>query len=516
MKPEWRRFAPIGLYIAIAAALAALVLYFVQREFNLWIQIALGLSILGLAIFVFLDPDRIRKALTGRQARYGSNALILTLAFVGILVVINYLVLQNSKRWDLTEDQTFTLAPETIETLASLPEDVTAQAFFSPQVNAAQAQGLLDQYKFHSDGAFDYTFIDPIANPVVAEAAGIARDGSVVLVMGAEQEIVTNVSEQELTGGLVRLISSEERVIYFLTGHGEYSLEGAEDQSYSQIIRILESKNYIVKSLNLLSTNTIPVDATVIVIAGPQKPVSPGEVEMIAEFIEAGGGLVVMQEPVILTDFGDTQDPMAEYLASSWGIFLGLDFVIDQSSSQPSFAIGSEWGAHPTVEMLRGFVSVMPTARSVSIQQGPEGVSQVTLVSTGASAWAETDMEALAMENAQVEPNPEVDFLGPVPLVAAGENFNTESRIVVYGDADFPTNGFFSAYANADLFINTVDWSAGQEELINLTPKETTSRTVVPPQSYAMNLILLLTVFVLPGLALFGSVMVVVQKRRRG
>jgi len=282
MRPEWRRFAPIGLYIAIAAALAAVVLFIVQREFNLWIQIALGLSILGLAIFVFLDPDRVRKALTGRQARYGSNALILTLAFVGILIVINYLVLQNSQRWDLTEDQTFTLASETIETLASLPGEVSAQAFFSPQANAAQAQGLLDQYKFQSDGAFDYSFIDPIANPVVAEAAGIARDGSVVLIMGEEQEIITNVSEQELTGGLVRLISSEERVIYFLTGHGEYSLDGAEDQAFSQTKRVLESKNYTVKSLNLLSTNTIPEDASVIVVVGPQKPVSPGEVDMIA------------------------------------------------------------------------------------------------------------------------------------------------------------------------------------------------------------------------------------------
>src|SRR4030042_2789356 len=119
-------------------------LYIVQREFNLYLQIRLGWIVVGLALFALLDPERVRQLLTGRQARYGSNAFVLSLAFVGIVVVVNYLVYQNSKRWDLTEDKQYTLAPETLDTLKNLKDLVLAQAFFTKRMSTDQAQVVLD------------------------------------------------------------------------------------------------------------------------------------------------------------------------------------------------------------------------------------------------------------------------------------------------------------------------------------------------------------------------------------
>ena len=155
-------------------------------------------------------------------------------------------------------------------------------------------------------------------------------------------------------------------------------------------------------------------------------------------------------------------------------------------------------------------------ARSVSVGSAPSDVSPTTLISTSPQAWAETDLEALQTQNAQIEPNPDIDILGPVPLGAAAENFSTDSRVVVFGDADFPTDEFYVLYANGDLIINSVDWSAGQEDLISLTPKDTTQRFMMPPLSVTMNLIFLGTVIVLPGLALLGGIVTFIQRRRRG
>jgi ABC-type uncharacterized transport system involved in gliding motility auxiliary subunit len=118
--------------------------------------------------------------------------------------------------------------------------------------------------------------------------------------------------------------------------------------------------------------------------------------------------------------------------------------------------------------------------------------------------------------NVEVSADPNVDIIGPVPLAAVGENFNADSRVAVFGDADFAADGNFVAYANGDLFVNSVDWAAGQEDLISLTPKDTTERFLAPPQSTTMNLILLGTVIILPGLALVGGIMVFFQRRRRG
>ncbi len=57
--------------------------------FNWALVVSAALIVLGLAFFALLDPQRVRELLTGRQARYGSNAAIMLLAFIGILLVVN-------------------------------------------------------------------------------------------------------------------------------------------------------------------------------------------------------------------------------------------------------------------------------------------------------------------------------------------------------------------------------------------------------------------------------------------
>ena len=60
----------------------------------------------------------------------------------------------------------------------------------------------------------------------------------------------------------------------------------------------LESKNYSVKPLSLLVENKIPEDASVIVIAGPIKPVSENEVKLLKDYLAGGGSLIVMGYPL--------------------------------------------------------------------------------------------------------------------------------------------------------------------------------------------------------------------------
>ncbi len=514
MKPEWRPYAPLGLVLAILAAVAAAVIYILYREINLWVQISLGLIVVGLAFFALLDPNRVRVGLSGRQARYGSNALVLTLAFLGILIVVNYVVFQNSKRWDLTEDREFTLSKETIDILKNLPQPVTATAFFSSNVSSQRAQELLDQFRFNSDGKMTFQFIDPYQDAIAAEMAKITRDGTIVLSMGGNQEQVTSVTEQEMANALVRLMNPDQRKVYFLTGHGERSLQASGQEGLSQYVRLLEGKNYAVDSLNLLASPVIPEDAKVIVVAGPQKPLSSEEVELLRQFVDRGGALIVAQDPVIMTQFEDLPDPMADYLAETWGIILGNDFVIDQSSNRPTVAVGAKWGNHSIVTPLSGFAAIFPNARSVSAGEAPSGITLSVLVSTMNSAWGETDMEALKAQE-QVAPDPGVDLVGSVPLAVAGENFQTGAKVVVFGDADFLVDGFFVQYANSDLAVNSVDWAAGKEDLISLTPKSSTARTILPPQKLTMNLLFLGVIVVLPGVPLILGIVVWVQRRRR-
>jgi len=516
MNSKLRRFASMGLVLAGLAGLAAILIYFFQRELNIYLQISLGLVVIGLALFTILDPERVRKLLSGRQVRHGSNAVVLSAAFIGIILVINFLVFNNPWRKDLTEDQENTLAVETLETLDKLDSKVFATAFFTARLPSDEAYEILDLYKFHSKGNFDFEFVDPEANPLEAEQAKISRDGTVVIRMGDHQEAVSFISEQEITAALVRLISPEVRKVYFLTGHGEYDPEISGEDGFSQVKRTLESKNYSVEKLNLLTTNRIPDDARIIIIAGPINPISPGEVESIGDFLEDGGSLLIMQEPLPLTKFGDQTDEMAEFLEVEWGISYGQDIIIDLNSMQLFAPFAGEYAQHIITSKLENISSQYPTVRSVTVNSSDVPASRVELVKTGEQSWAETDLEVIT-ENPEGASFVEgEDLAGPVSVAVAAEDFETRSRLVAFGDSDFANDSNYFAYANGDLLINSVDWLAGQEDIINLTPKQSTQRNIIPLQPMATNIILLVTVILIPGSALLAGFYTWFNRRQRG
>ncbi len=515
MKAGQRRFAPFGLYLAILAAIVSAGLYIVEGQITLPLEISLAFILVGLATFAILDPQRVRASLAGRQARYGSNALVLSLAVIGILVVINFLINKYPQRWDLTADKEHTLSPETIQTLKTLPKSVHATAFFTSRTSSDQARSLLEDYKFNAKGTFDYQFVDPDANPVAAQNAKITKDGTIVLQMNGVQEQVTTIDEQDMTSGLIKLISPGTRTIYFLTGHGERDPMTSGETAYSQAKSAMESKNYTVKTLNLLTDPKVPDDAKAIVIAGPQKPLSENEVKLIQDYLGKGGSLMVMEEPLPLTSFGNSPDPLADYLAKDWGVTLGNDVVIDLGANPATVAIANEYGSHPITQKLQQMVTVFPTSRSVDVnQQTPGNKTVVPLVKTSSQSWAETNFTEL--QNNQVKPDQGQDVMGPITLAAAITDSSTKARVIVVGDADFGADTYYGSYGNGDFFINSIDWAAQQDNLINLTPKSNTQRVVVAPQRYTMGLILLGSIFVLPGSALIAGIFVWIQRRRRG
>jgi ABC-type uncharacterized transport system involved in gliding motility auxiliary subunit len=474
--------------------------------------------VLGLALAVLLDPAGARQSLSGRQARYGSNALVLTLAFIGILVVINYVTYQNSQRWDLTEDQANTLAPETVQALESLREPVKAEAYYSSRFPIGSAGDLLANYKLNSKGNFDYEIIDPEVDPIRAQQANVTRDGTIVLTSAGRQEQVSFASEQEMTAAVIRLANPGTRAVYFLIGHGEYDINGSNpDRSFSSVKSALTAKSYVVNTLNLLANPEIPSDALAVIVAGPDKPLSGPEVQLLQAYLDAGGALIYLNEPTPLTQFGDTPDPLAAYLELVWGIRFGNDVVIDLNNpNQPLVAIANQFGSHPITQKMYTMGVLMPTARSVQVTDvSGQGINLTILALTSERAWGETDLEALG-SNQNVALDDGIDTPGPVPLAVAGVNSATSARVVVIGDSDFSGGQNFNLYGNGDFLMNSIDWAAEQESLISLTPKASTTRMLVLPDGLSQGLILLGSIFLLPALVLITGIAVWLQRRQQG
>ena len=505
------RYAPIALGLALIALLVALGGYIVYHTFAPVVTVSLAVAVVAAGTYVFLVPDKVRAALTGRQARYGSNALLLTVAFIGILAVINYLGYQFPKRWDLTADKTHTLDQVTLDTLAKLPQKVTATAFYTSRMPKGNAQNLLDQYAFASHGKFTYKFVDPEAQPTLAQQMGITRDGTVVLQMGDRTEKVTSVTEQNLTSALVRLLHPKKQVVYFLTGHGERSPEDFDNAGYSTAKRELENKNYTIQTLSLLKHKSVPDDASVIVIAAPKKPLGKEEIAALKAFLAKGGGVMVMLEPPLKPQ--KQPSPLVDFLQTDWHLQLPDDIVIDPLANPATVVVSYQYGTHKITEPIQTLATIFPTARSVGVPLPvPNGFDMITLVKSEPKSWAETDLAALQKQEVKED---DKDIKGPVGIAAAVENMKDHGRLVVVGDADFASNAYYTAYGNADFFLDSIDWLSNQQELIHLNPRTPTQRTIVLPRQDALRLLFLAFVLVLPGIVLLAGGVVWWQRRRR-
>ncbi|HSG44113.1 MAG TPA: Gldg family protein [Anaerolineales bacterium] len=504
------RYAVIGLWISVISLVALFITgamkvfeimgFYTPTDLTLlprliWGSVA-GIFI-GMGIFALLDPNRIRRFLSGRQAKYGSNALITSVAFIAVIVFANVLAYQNPVPLDWTADKTNTLAPESIDALESLPESVIATAFFSSQYNSTAARDLLEKYRTNSKGKFDFEFVDPNRNPLAAQNAGITGDGKILLQMGQNRQIVPVASESEITNGFIKLLNPESYSIYFLSGEGEGSIDEPGETSFTRVRQALENKNYTVKTLNL-EAQVLPEDARVIVLAGPLTPLSTQAVNSLKAYLSSGGSLIALEDPIAFTEFETNDDPLAAYLSNDWGITLNNDIIIDtQAPSSAYFATAVQYTQHPITDKMAGIGVTFPYARSLSVSFDVQDVNVTDLYYTTEAAWGETDFESV--EASQPEYDPETEQPGPMLLAAAAENTVTGGRVVVVGNSSFAVDSNFDYSGNGDLLINSIDWSAENENLIALSPVGTTTeRTFVAPGAFQRNIMLAASVCLIP------------------
>jgi ABC-type uncharacterized transport system involved in gliding motility auxiliary subunit len=531
-KPQ-NRYSVIALIVSLIALIVTLFAGVLQilinigsfttatpETYTLVLQISAALILIGVAVYAILEPDSVRRFLSGRQARYGSNALVLILAFTGIVVVSNYLMATNATlsavHADLTENRANTLSPEMTLAMESLPGKLTATGFFSSQTPTDTARKLFDNMKASSNGKFTYSFIDPDKNPVAAKEAGITGDGKILLEMNGRKEIAAYADEGEILSALNRILNPEARTVYFLTGHGEHDINGSGQSAFSRARDTLEKKNFTVKTLNLLAENAIPADAKAIIIAGPTKPISETEASLLIGYALRGGALVVMEDPIPLTEFGDSLDPLAISLDSVWGLRLRNDFVVDTASTSSSVAVGAVFDPASQITQSITQVAVLPLTRSIEIKK-LAGFTQIALVQTSpkSQSWGETDFTALKGTASTVSLDPAKDTPGPVTLVASSEK-QDGGRVVVFGSSVFATDQGFDAYGNSDLFVNSVAWAAGQAKTMDVTPKSSTARTFHSPSQGIAFAIYAGTICGIPLLMIVAGAYAWVSRRRRG
>lgn len=483
-------FPWLGIVLLLSGAIA----YIVVDYFSTLVNILLGLGALLLLLYAVFRPDDVRLMLSGRQFRYGLNTILSVLFVVAIAAILYYVAYRNNDwRYDMTEAGEFTPLPETLELLEGLDEPVKVIGFYSPQLSFQQeeARTTLDSLTAYTE-QISYEFEDPVTNPVLVERYELTQDGTLVFTRGeGEAQVFSkadSLSERDLHAALIQVLNPQEKVLYFLTGHGEAAYDGLDEQGMGQIQASLEEVGFTLANLNLFTEGAVPADASAVVVVDPQSAIPAEEVEALRTYLNEGGSLFVAQDfPISEQMFNAAAtgtDTLAPLLAD-WGIDVKLDVIVDLELAQAGVSdgvtfLGVDFGSSPIIsEELPQFGTIFRISRSIGMTP-VEGITQVELVRSSEAAWGETDFASL-FQSGQVGQT-EQDNSGPLVVGVSAENLINSGRVVVFSDADFVRNTLNTAGGNSLLFTNAMNWLARDEFSIELTPRDTIERTIAIPQ----------------------------------
>lgn len=530
-----------GLFLLVGA------LYIWQLVDNApdWLAPAVGVTGLVLMLaWPLFRPQDVKQAAGTRQARHGGNSLALTVAVIGILVVVNFLATRFYYTWDLTSNQRFSLSSQTVQILEDLEDRgqavrVTA-VLNNLNVNAQEIERLTDEYR-RRGGTVEFETIDPQLDLVSFQAlasrieeqppvSGIVAETGTPGEEGYQHAVAFgSFDEQAFTEAILKATQDAPRVVAFTTGHGEYSLEPDAEagRSLVGISEALAGEGATLETLNLAITDTIAADA--VVVAGPERPFQPQEAEALADYVAGGGSVLVLADPEV--------DTGLEPLLSPWGLTLNDDFVLDPQRSYLrqvglTAIVGDGYGFHTITKDLAGpdnddIPTVLPGARSISVaESAPNGGTVTRFLETSDQAWGETDIASL--EGANLAPGQD-DISGRLAVGVVGESLDDGAegaedagRLVLISSAGLVSDGFFeglgqlsavggASVANGNVVLNAVNWLTLDEELISIRPTEPDDRTMQPPGNPWM--LIFVTVLLLPGVV--AAIGILIWWRRR-
>jgi ABC-type uncharacterized transport system involved in gliding motility auxiliary subunit len=470
------------------------------------IVVLLVLGVIAFGIFVYAKFALVKAVVTSRSARYGSNTVIISAAFIGIVAIIAFLSGRYVYRYDTTANQDFTLSPLTIQALQSLKEPVTVTAFYSFQNDQTgqlqTAQDKLNEYKNVNPEKLNYKFVDPDADPQIATDYNILGYGTIVFERGKRRENVFAPDEQSLTNALLKVSQDTQPTLYFTTGHGERSVSDTGDTGYSSLKDGVENLNYKTASLDLKTvTDTLPSDITALVIAGPVSPFDPAEIKSIQNYIAKNGQVLIMLDPTTQTGL--------ENMLKNYGLTVRNDLVYDPKYGlfgRAQIPVINSFNSHTITQNLTGQNLVFPGARSMVVNTGVLSYTVTALFSTSDASWGETDFDSVKNQTAKYDEGK--DTKGPLDLGYTIEGTGgSTARLVVLGNSSALANanlkplvtstGQQVQFGNGALFVNALRWFTGQENLITIPPKATTPRQLTLTAEDS-NFVLVFSVLLLP------------------
>ena len=396
----------------------------------------------------------------GRFARRGGSSLTWVVLVVVAIVLTLGISLNLRHRWDLSTRRANSLSPQTLGVLAGLESEVKIYPLFTANNIARPDYWFFLQLYREASPKITVEFIDPVARPGAVQALGLdpeqedaRRDGMTVVIQDDDKRIFDGTDEESVTNAILDVSTTAPRVVVFVRGYGERDPMSKEDAGLSRMAVELLEEYYHVRDVTLSAG--VPPEVTVLVVAGARLPIPEADLQVLSQWMENGGRLLVMADPA--------SDPSINAAIERWGLRVLYDAVIEPKpnnvSNDPTFVKAGQYSDHEVVEgFSENFPSGFPLVSRVEhFEPGDPLVFHETLVGSSVVSSAVHDG---------------VTHDGPFDLAAAswrrepsGE-MERETRAIVVGDSDFATNQYLYFRANRDFLLNCLGWLSRESGLV--------------------------------------------------
>ena len=482
------------------------------------------------------------------------NLVLQAVLFVTLFGGLNYLARNHAWRYDLTQHRRYSLSPETLAYLRTLPHPVRIVVTLTPNsdnADVAQAyrdvSALLREYTYATEGdanrRITVEYLDVYQRRREADQLGIVQPDTIVLLCGDRRRTVTLGEiyrldgkvktafrgEEAFTAAILDVSSPGKKKVYFLTGHGELNPEDVDPvRGLSMLRDELRARNFDVARLELTAGGKIPADAALLVAVAPQGRYTPAEEEQLRQYLGAGAGrMIVLLEPA--------QPSGLSNLLLDWGLLIDDDLIYDTGAdnmTEEGDLIVRYFLPHPITQTLldRQMPLRIGPARSLRPDPGRKlgnDLTVTTLAVTSTSAWGEVSyrLHNAPEYNAGYDIKNDRPGLEPPNQLAvaiaservtarAGLDFSVRGgRLVVFGTGDLIANNRIAGAANLNIFLGAVNWTVDRDTQFNIParPVERFSLSLSAGELARLRRSLL---FVLPGAALLLGLIVYWTRRR--
>ncbi|NJK92171.1 MAG: GldG family protein [Blastochloris sp.] len=284
------------------------------------------------------------------------NQLIGLVLLFFIFGAVNFIGFKHFYRKNVSLVTYTQIGVQTEKILQGLPGKVLLIDFASPQPESPDqlilrdVQTLLDEYKYKSKGKVELKRINPFIdfeeakryadqykvsdkeNVIIIDYNGqkkivsyldLADIDASLMRMGMPPTVKAFKAEQVLTSAIQALVEGKKSKVYFLTGHGEYDImaDPQRRDGYSLLADYIQRQNVEVAPLNLVSDGGFPADMDLLVIAGPNAPLAPVEIELLKQYLartDKPARLMLMLDPKTQSGLEDLLKPYGVVLKMIW------------------------------------------------------------------------------------------------------------------------------------------------------------------------------------------------------